>query len=82
MLKSLAKSDKGKTIISIIVGLGLAALFRKVCNDRDCIIIKGPPIEEVTVAFILLTANATNIKQKAQVVKIKINFFFYSFFYK
>tara|TARA_B110000114_G_scaffold172479_1_gene199202 strand:- start:236 stop:454 length:219 start_codon:yes stop_codon:yes gene_type:complete len=48
MIKNLAKSDQGKTIISIIIGLGLATLFRKVCNDRDCIIIKGPPIEEVT----------------------------------
>ena len=48
MLKKLTKSETGKTIISIIVGLGIAALFRKVCNDRDCIIIKGPPIESVT----------------------------------
>lgn len=48
MLNNLAKSDKGKMIISIIIGLGLAAIFRKVCNDRDCIIIRGPPIEEVT----------------------------------
>ena len=47
MLKNLAKSKAGKNIISIIVGLGIAALFRKVCNDRDCIIIKGPPIENV-----------------------------------
>ena len=48
MLKNLSKSDSGKTIISVIVGLGIAALFRKVCNDRSCIIIKGPPIESIT----------------------------------
>lgn len=48
MLKNLAKDDLGKTIISVIVGLGLASLFRKVCNDRSCIIIRGPPIEDVT----------------------------------
>ena len=47
MLKNLSNSDSGKTIISVIVGLGIAALFRKVCNDRNCIIIKGPPIESV-----------------------------------
>ena len=40
-------NDKfGKIIISIIWGLGLAALFRKVCKGRDCIIIKGPKPEE------------------------------------
>ena len=22
-------------------------MFRKVCNDRDCIVIQGPPISEV-----------------------------------
>ena len=35
-------SDTGNIIISIIWGLGLSALFRKVCVGRNCIIIKGP----------------------------------------
>ena len=47
MLKKISKTDTGKTIISIIIGLGISALFRKVCNDRNCIIIKGPPIENI-----------------------------------
>ena len=38
--------EKGKIIISIIWGLGLAVLFRKVCKGRECIIIKSPrPID-------------------------------------
>ena len=41
------KSDIGAVIISIILGLGLAALFRKSCNDNNCIIIKGPPQSEI-----------------------------------
>lgn len=41
------KSDIGAVIISIILGLGLAALFRKSCNDNNCIIIKGPPQAEI-----------------------------------
>ncbi len=33
--------------VSFIIGLGLAALFRKVCKDGNCVIIQGPPLEEV-----------------------------------
>jgi hypothetical protein len=47
MLKRIAKDDVGKVIISVILGLGISALFRKVCNDRDCIVIRGPPISEI-----------------------------------
>ena len=36
-----------KVIISIIIGFGLSTLFRRVCKNRNCIIIKGPSIEEV-----------------------------------
>lgn len=31
-----------KILISIIWGLGIACLFRKVCKGRDCIIYKAP----------------------------------------
>ena len=34
-------SKNGQIIISIIWGLGLAALFRKVCEGRNCIVIKA-----------------------------------------
>ena len=47
MLKELKKNYFGRVIISVIIGLGLSALFRKVCNDRECLVIKGPNIEEV-----------------------------------
>ena len=47
MLKEIAKDEFGKIIISIVLGLGIAALFRKVCNDRNCIVVKGPPIKEI-----------------------------------
>lgn len=40
-------TDTGSIIISIILGVGLAALFRKACNDNKCIIIKGPSYKEV-----------------------------------
>ena len=40
-------SSKGRIIISIILGLGLASLFRKVCNDRNCMVFKGPSMDEI-----------------------------------
>ena len=34
-------------LISIILGLGLASLFRKVCTDGTCLQFRGPVISEV-----------------------------------
>lgn len=50
MIKNIATlihSSKGRVLISIILGLGLASLFRRVCNDRNCLIFKAPSFEEV-----------------------------------
>jgi hypothetical protein len=37
----------GKVFISILLGLGLASLFKKVCNDKNCIRFKGPPLSDI-----------------------------------
>lgn len=37
----------GQVIISVLLGLGIATLFRKVCNDKNCIEFRGPPISAV-----------------------------------
>jgi hypothetical protein len=37
----------GRSIISILLGLGLATLFRKVCNDRNCLVFKAPKIDKI-----------------------------------
>ena len=47
MVEDVISNDKAKIIISIIWGLGLATLFRKVCKGRKCLIIKGPKPEEM-----------------------------------
>ena len=46
-IKRLLHSQIGKGIVSILLGLGLATLFRKVCNDRNCLVFKGPEIDIV-----------------------------------
>ncbi len=46
-LKNLVSSEVGRILISIVLGLGLATLFRKACNDRSCIVFKGPMLDQV-----------------------------------
>jgi|TARA_B110000208_G_scaffold151771_1_gene183420 hypothetical protein len=45
-INNIENSPYAKIIISIIWGLGLAAIFRKVCKGRSCIIIKSPNVKE------------------------------------
>lgn len=47
MITDLLESYMGKVIISIILGLGLATIFKKVCKDNQCVIIKGPSLNDV-----------------------------------
>ena len=35
----------GQLVMSIILGLGLSTLFRKSCENRDCIIFRAPSIK-------------------------------------
>jgi len=45
--KRLLYTPASKYIISIILGFGLATLFRKVCRDRNCMMFKGPNIRHI-----------------------------------
>lgn len=45
-LRRLLNTPLGKVFISIMLGLGLATLFRKVCTDKNCIVFNGPIISD------------------------------------
>ena len=45
--KRLLYTDLGRIFISIILGLGLATLFRKICTDKSCIRFNGPIISDL-----------------------------------
>ena len=47
-IRRILYSEFGKYMISIILGLGIATLFRKVCKDRSCLVFKAPPIEKIS----------------------------------
>ena len=40
-------TTSGKYIMSILLGFGLATLFRTVCEGKNCIIFKAPPMEDI-----------------------------------
>ena len=48
MLTNVLETESGSIILSVIVGLGLASFFRKVCKDGRCVVIKGPDVKEIS----------------------------------
>jgi len=44
--KRLLNTPMGVMFISILLGLGLATLFRKVCQDKNCLVFHGPVLHE------------------------------------
>jgi hypothetical protein len=46
-LAKLLHSKTGKYVLSVILGLGLASLFRTVCKGKNCLAFKAPPLDEI-----------------------------------
>lgn len=46
-ISKILHSNLSRYIVSIILGLGLASLFRKACKERNCLVFKGPNIEKL-----------------------------------
>ena len=45
-VRKMLKSDTGLLLSSIILGLGIAGLFKMSCDSRSCIVYKGPDFSE------------------------------------
>jgi hypothetical protein len=39
-------TENGKYIMSMLLGFGLASLFRTVCKDKNCLIFHAPPLDQ------------------------------------
>jgi hypothetical protein len=39
-------TERGKILMSILLGLGLATLFRKVCKENNCLAFHAAPLDE------------------------------------
>ncbi len=46
-LEKFINSQNGKYIMSIILGFGLATLFRQICIGKDCLRFYAPPLKEI-----------------------------------
>jgi len=46
-IKKLINSKVGKIIVSIILGLGLASLFKIQCKDKECLEYTSPDLDEI-----------------------------------
>lgn len=47
-IKKIVSSENGAIVMSIIMGIGLATLFRQHCKNRDCIVFEAPSKEFLT----------------------------------
>jgi hypothetical protein len=47
MISKILDHPTGRIIISILLGLGLATLFRKACTGNNCIVVTGPKASDV-----------------------------------
>jgi hypothetical protein len=45
-LQRLLHTELGQCFISILLGLGLATLFRRACTDKSCLQFNGPILDE------------------------------------
>ena len=35
------------TVISFVLGVGLAAMFRPICKGPECVVVRGPPVQDI-----------------------------------
>jgi hypothetical protein len=46
-LKTFLHSKNGRILMSVLLGIGISTLFRKVCKDRNCLVFKAPQYEKI-----------------------------------
>ena len=67
-----------KYVFSIILGFGLATLFKKVCNDKNCLRFVGPNMKEINNKYYKFNDSCYKFKPKAvscskQKKQVKLN---------
>ena len=46
-LSKFIHSSTGRIVMSILLGFGLASLFRTVCKDKNCILFEAPNLDDI-----------------------------------
>ena len=47
IINKLLNNEFGGVLISILLGIGLASIFKKSCKGKECIEFIGPPFEKI-----------------------------------
>lgn len=53
------------TVISALIGFGIAAMFRPLCKGPECVILRGPPVDELRNAVYQFGSKCVEFKTKA-----------------
>jgi hypothetical protein len=46
-LSKFVNTKTGKYIMSVLLGFGLATIFRKICKGDNCVVFYAPPLDEI-----------------------------------
>jgi hypothetical protein len=46
-LSKFVNTKTGKYVMSVLLGFGLATIFRKMCKGDNCVIFYAPPLDEI-----------------------------------
>lgn len=46
-LKEIINSKRGRYVFSILLGLGLATIFRQSCKSNNCLLFKAPTLDKI-----------------------------------
>ena len=65
-LKRLLNGRFSKYVISFVLGIGLATLFRKACNSRNCLLFKAPTIDKIKNQIFKYNDKCYTFKETAQ----------------
>lgn len=61
----------GQTLMSLILGFGLASLFRKICKEKNCLIFYAPPLEDLNNKIYKINDKCVKYKPVATKCSIK-----------
>jgi hypothetical protein len=65
-------TETGKIIMSVLLGLGLASLFRTICKENKCLVFHAPPFDEIK-DKIYKTNNGKCVKYNPIATKCSLN---------
>ena len=63
-ISKIVKTNVGRIFISILLGFGLATLFRKVCRDRGCMIYSAAPLKDINEKVITMDNKCYRLESK------------------